>query len=650
MARRRSGKLAGQAEALIRLVGEDGVSKMVEDVQKKIKGTAEETRKSEEATKSLEDAWAGAAAAVGIAGTAIASAVLVARELHRSLTDENRLRGMEASFERTFATASASMRDMQAASAGVFSEQDIQKWSVLMNRLGLDIGQINQILELSAKAATATGVALKDMLQEVTTGIGGRSSGFFEDKLGLPVDFGRDVSEANARLKDLNIELTTSEEVGLAATSAIKAMSDAFGGVELYGVENDLNRANVAIEEMGRRWTSLKAEAASATLTVLDSVDAVNQTRKTLGGLIQNNAEALEMMTANLREEAHAHANIGTELQSAVSWSELYENRLAALHEWHGLLPPAISDTARETRELTSEFEKQVTQLNRLAEAGNRLGDTALFNQAFGLLTKASKAIGARRRGGRGRKRQAMQFVGETEQQQSGRVKAERFAEFTATTGEENREKQQGLIDMEREHEATIRSKADALQSLEEQALLTFDTLSASAADLQGPFAVLSDEIERMSAVMEAADRAGISMGQAFIKNVPAMLSAGGKVTAGFVDNTKTKAAIQAVFEGAASVASFAKQDYTAGAMHALAALQFGLIAGGVIGGGGGGGGGARGRPPVVGNQLAAQNDDADRGTRHITINMQGALVTEEGARELERMRRRFTDDEFVPG
>ena len=75
-------------------------------------------------------------------------------------------------------------------------------------------------------------------------------------------------------------------------------------------------------------------------------------------------------------------------------------------------------------------------------------------------------------------------------------------------------------------------------------------------------------------------------------------ISAVGSVAAAFVDGEREKAAIMAVTETAAAIASFAAYDYVGGAGHAAAALLYGGIAGGVVGGGssaapsaGGGGG-----------------------------------------------------------
>lgn len=56
-----------------------------------------------------------------------------------------------------------------------------------------------------------------------------------------------------------------------------------------------------------------------------------------------------------------------------------------------------------------------------------------------------------------------------------------------------------------------------------------------------------------------------------------------GKLTAAFVKDEQAKAAIMAAVEAAQSIASFARQDYIGGVMHAAAAGLFGAIAGGAF-------------------------------------------------------------------
>lgn len=68
--------------------------------------------------------------------------------------------------------------------------------------------------------------------------------------------------------------------------------------------------------------------------------------------------------------------------------------------------------------------------------------------------------------------------------------------------------------------------------------------------------------------------------------SAPDAISAAGEVAGAFVDGEKEKAGISALFETAASVASFATGDVVGGAGHAAAALLYGAVAGGIVGGG----------------------------------------------------------------
>jgi hypothetical protein len=67
--------------------------------------------------------------------------------------------------------------------------------------------------------------------------------------------------------------------------------------------------------------------------------------------------------------------------------------------------------------------------------------------------------------------------------------------------------------------------------------------------------------------------------------SAPDAISAVGVVAAAFVDGERSKAAVLAVTEAAAAVASAAGQNYVAAAGHGVAAALYGSVAAGVLGG-----------------------------------------------------------------
>jgi len=209
--------------------------------------------------------------------------------------------------------------------------------------------------------------------------------------------------------------------------------------------------------------------------------------------------------------------------------------------------------------------------------------------------------------------------------------------------GEQTLEKIDREKEAIRQLEASMKSASDAALSMASNMAASFGGLGASVA---GATNIIKSEIDRISAVMKSFEDAGLSSSDAFVSAVPGMLSASGKLTAGFVKDKQTQAGINAAFEFAAGVASLfvpGKQAQAAG--HFLAAGLYGAIAGGAFGTGGGGGaaagaGGGAGatrqpRPADLGLDRPRERDQA--GGYNVTINMTGATVVGSDRRRLRR-------------
>ena len=189
--------------------------------------------------------------------------------------------------------------------------------------------------------------------------------------------------------------------------------------------------------------------------------------------------------------------------------------------------------------------------------------------------------------------------------------------------------------------QARIDANADYMAGLEELGALDEATKSRLTAENEA----LAEEMERTAAAAErqaqafqrAAQAAG-AMAQAVVKlslnnktlaqsheEVGAALQAGvglgSSLVAAYTDNVKTRAKWDAAFNAAAAIAatalSFVNPAFIPVAVgHGIAAAQFGLIAGGVIGGGGGGGSISAGGGGVAGQAAGGVTVDLDRERR----------------------------------
>lgn len=205
--------------------------------------------------------------------------------------------------------------------------------------------------------------------------------------------------------------------------------------------------------------------------------------------------------------------------------------------------------------------------------------------------------------------------------------------------------------DRDRNNEA-VQERTDAMVQAYERLQEIQGNVSRGALDMSESFAmgmggaaaavanasdIIVSQFGQISESMELMEKMGKSSTDAFVANVPAMLSAGGQLVAGFIEDTQARAAVMAVFELAASIASFAAQDYTGGAMHAAAAVMYGLVAGGLGASGGTGAGASSGqstRPSMP--SVGVRRDDARSQTFSVQINMTGATIIGSDKRRLK--------------
>ena len=88
-----------------------------------------------------------------------------------------------------------------------------------------------------------------------------------------------------------------------------------------------------------------------------------------------------------------------------------------------------------------------------------------------------------------------------------------------------------------------------------------------------------SDELGRALNDQEKGAIKSEAAMEALKNSAPTAIAASGQFAAAFIKDTKARAALMAVFEVGAALASFATQDYTGGGLHLAAAAQYGLAA-----------------------------------------------------------------------
>lgn len=162
----------------------------------------------------------------------------------------------------------------------------------------------------------------------------------------------------------------------------------------------------------------------------------------------------------------------------------------------------------------------------------------------------------------------------------------------------------------ERRNQRLRESVATALEAIKAPA-----ALMASAG---GPGAKLGKALEATAAGVQKVSRDWKGMQQ----SAPDAISAVGEVAAAFVDSERQKAAILAVTEAAAAIASLAAENYVAAAGHGAAAALYGSVAAGVLGGGAGAAGGGGGSPGGAPASDSAATSSAGTGSGGQVVNV----------------------------
>ena len=661
------GRTRQKAELVIRVSGENAFVETANDVEKSFKRIADATKDADRFSEKLLSSWK---AQVVVMNNALDLAGKVAGafgEITGLAKEVSQQRTIEQAFAVQFRESATAMEDLRSATGGLIDDVTLQKHATTIKRLGLDAQQTADLVGAAAKAAQATGRDVADYLETVAEGVAGGESGYLED-LGLAVDIGREVSEQNKRMSG---EMSKLEEQQLAAAIATRELTAAFGDVQLDTAINQVAAFDTAIQNLKNETKSLAVDTATfwgETVGLIETAgarmsDSIDEAREAADGLnlqlIKGTEGSLEWAAAAARATAAADANAeaADEVARIVGKYALETGNAVAIDiAWAATqrgVQFELQETAKALESLYQKFHEAPAGLQ--AMLASELGSEA---------ASLAKAMVARPRGvgGGGRPRGAAGIGAGAGGDLSGGGLAGGLGILSNAPaggpGGGIGALQGGLA-----AGAMGAGGFDAMGDSIGQAVLPMrelvgqiDQLAQSFPNMTSEIGLVVGEFERMAEIIRLTEEANGSLGDAIVKGAPGMLAASGKLVAGFVDDQRDKATILAVMEGAAAIAAFASQDYASGALHTAAAVQYGLIAGGVIGGSPSArSGGSRQRQPTQGPSVNATATQQAQGPT-IVINNRGAILAQGADRELTRMvegekrARMATNPEFLPG
>lgn len=246
-----------QAEALLRLIGEDGVSRLVQGVNRELDGMIGRQRSSAAAaaeqsrsTLSLKESWAvmtsGANAALELAGKAYAAF----QQVGAAVTEGARGLVLDATFERVFGDAAVALEKLRAAAGGRIADNVLEQIAIDADRAGLGIDKTGQLLAAVTKAATVTGKPVADTMKELIKSIAeGTNEGL--KQLGVFVDMNEVLGSYATSLGKTAAQLTQAEKSTAMLTAGTAALQAKFGAVTGDGALSNLERFTA-------KWQNLK--------------------------------------------------------------------------------------------------------------------------------------------------------------------------------------------------------------------------------------------------------------------------------------------------------------------------------------------------------------------------------------------------------
>ena len=656
----------GQAEALIKLVGEDHVSELILGIEKNVAKVEETTERAAGKTGQLKKGWdrvaTGADAVLNVFGQIVGMVDLAVQSIRKA----GQADAIGRSFTRAaggIVEASNALVELNRVTAGGVSTRALQSSATLAKRAGLDMEQTAALFKVATQAAIETGERAEVMVQRFTSAIADRSDSVFR-ALGVEVDFGQELQTTATQLGVATDALTEAQKRQIVFNRALDESRKKFGHVD-----TSIKTTVTALDELAAGWDDAKETMAGYLVTAIrvakfEEGDVVKDLRRErFRQLIAGGLEATEVIAAQVeaqeRATKEAELTVKAQEQQVALIEDLVkredQHRLALIDKTTAMAEAALGMdlmviSARKwgaaLDAATGDAEAHLKVLSRLAELGVVLGtDDVIRSQLGGDLPRPKKARGS------GRAKRDDTDKNLKRSHESFKREMDRITEAA------NRSIQTALARVEEMDEDTLQAAAArriaAIEAIavaqvnsSEGAFKMAETFASAmggtAASVANASAIITGELERITSLMKLFEAAGKSSSDGFIAAVPGMLSAGGKLVAGFVDNEQTKAGIMALMEGAAAIASFASQDYAAGALHTAAAIMYGLIAGGAIGGASGGGAASSASRASPTRPLSLGTPERDRdqgGGLNLTLNMSGATIIggnrEQAARDL---------------
>jgi hypothetical protein len=286
-----AGRRRGEAEALIRLLGEDKITALIERAQAGVFGIGEATKEASQETDGLLDGWKGSVVVfnqglelVGKIGDGVKATFDI-------IKDAAAADAVNKAFADQFQGAEAAVEKLRKAVAGALSDQELKRVATQFQRAGLGIDKTSQVLNVAARISATTGQALSEVTEELQDAIIGASDSNLE-KFGIIADL-PELAQKYAKEQGI-----AKDEIDKSVESAA-ILDEILGNVSDKFADADLTNLSTQVGQLEAQWKNLNDEAAQFFKTI-----AVGVAQDV--GLISDGADSLEGRVRALTEEMRA--------------------------------------------------------------------------------------------------------------------------------------------------------------------------------------------------------------------------------------------------------------------------------------------------------------------------------------------------------
>lgn len=706
-----AGRRRGEAEALIRLLGEDKITALIERAQAGVEGIGDATKDASKQTDGLLDGWKGSVVVfnqslelVGKIGDGVEGAFNV---MQRAAATE----AVNKAFTQQFKGAEAAVEKLREAVAGALSDQELKRVATQFQRAGLGIDKTSQVLNVAARISATTGQALSEVTEELQDAIIGASDSNLE-KFGIIADMPELAKKYAAQQGIAKDEIDKSVESAAILNEVLTNVSDKFANADLSNMQSQMSRLEARfknLNEQADHFFMVAGVGIAEDLGLISGparslegeVRALTESFRAAGVKMEDVTAAMDIMSGDIfstdkRLRQFNAATIKAARELAKLQPEIMANEFATrqLNEQMKVLARERGEqidqiqTEAEAQEMRTRISwKIISSLNLERQAVEQYGNSWLTlgqnvsNQWASVfdtivrtgrkVTEAVKPLAKEIVKQPKRPRRPRQPKPPTAAEigaglfapgvagPAGLGLAEGFSgdglifDVQGFTGPPDPQDfmQAGPPDAMIEQILKARDAVNGLSDSFAALGMTFEHTLIEG--MRQGTQILAAEVDRISTIFAKTREAGDSTGKALAASVPGAIQAGAGIAKAVGASMVVTETLYGLADTAMAATKFAAFDYASGALYTVSAgLHFAAAAqaGAAKSGGGGSGGGARTVPRAPSAAIGQPTAGGGGGPMQITQVFSGVMIGPGGVRESARAVKQLTEQEATRG